>query len=271
MKRVQEKQLAISILTPCTLRCRLCTALTPFYDEKKCHYIASFRQLQREITALFDVYDFINDMTITGGEPLLHRELPEITAFLLREFSDRFQMLRIFSNGTVLPNPRLMKVLTENVRDKFEFVIDHYGEFSPKAEETVELLERSRIKYRINQYYGGSQHCGGWVDCGPIDKYRNYSPQEIEELVHHCHYATWKCLLLFKGKVHLCSLAACGEDLGYFRLKPGEYVDLLDPATSLEEKRRTAASLGDTAVTACQYCDGFDVERSKRYPAGEQL
>lgn len=271
MEKVTERQLAISILTPCTLNCRLCTALTPLYNEKKRHYTASFEELEKEIAALFQVYDFINDVTITGGEPLLHRGLPEITSLLLRKYRDRFQMLRIFSNGTVVPGQELLKVLEEDAGEQFEFVIDHYGDVSPKVEETVSLLEGRRIPCRVNHYHGEDQHCGGWVDCGPIDRYRNYAPQEVEDLVHRCHYATWKCLLLFKGKVHLCSLAACGEDLGYFRLKPGEYVDLLDPSASLDQKRETAAHLGDRAVTACQYCDGFDVERSTRYPAGEQI
>lgn len=264
-----ERQLAISVLTPCTLNCRLCTALTPLYNMRGNHYIGALDSLKSEITALFQVYDYIQDLTITGGEPLLHKELPEITAFLLENFSEQFETLRIFSNGTVVPDVRLLESIQKSARNNFEFVIDRY-DLSDKADDIKRLLEQYHIGYHENIYCGGAQHCGGWVDCGPIDKFRNYAPEKVQEIVSRCHYATWKCLLLFKGKVHLCSLAACGEDMGFFQLKPGEYVDLLDPRLSLEQKKEIASALGHRAVTACQYCNGFDVERSERYPAAEQ-
>ena len=184
-------------------------------------------------------------------------------------FSKQFGTLRIFSNGTVLPGMPLLETIQKNACGNFEFVIDHY-DLSDKVDEIKSLLERCQIGYHENLYCGDTQHCDGWVDCGPIDTYRNYSPQKVQEIVSRCHYATWKCLVLFKGKVHLCSLAACGADMGFFQLKPGEYVDLLDRKVSLERKKEIAASLGHTAITACQFCNGFDVERSKRYPAGEQ-
>lgn len=268
--RLVEKQMAISILTPCTLNCRLCTALTPLYNKKGTHYIASLENIRNEVSALFKIYDYIEDLTITGGEPLLHKELPEIMAYILNNFSSQFKTIRIFSNGTILPQMSLLKVLQENVNNNFEFVIDHYGEASKEVDRIIELLDSYNIAYHINQYYGDNQHCGGWVDCGPIDKFRNYSDQKVQEIVSRCHYATWKCLLLFKGKVHLCSLAACGADMGFFALKPEEYVDLFASELSLQQKKDIALKLGHTAITACQYCNGFDVERSQRYPAGEQ-
>ncbi len=54
-------------------------------------------------------------------------------------------------------------------------------------------------------------------------------------------------------------------------LKPDEYIDLFSNRQTLEKKQQIAAEFGKRPITACQYCNGFDVERSSRFPAGEQL
>lgn len=268
---VKEKQLSIQILTPCTLNCRLCADFTPLYRERGEHYFDSVENFQREIDALFQVYDYIEDLTITGGEPLMHKQLPEMLSITLRNYASHFKCCRIFSNGTILPSKELLNVIKNETHDNFEFVIDHYGEVSKKADETARILTDNQINCRINRYFGEDQYCGGWVDYGSPSIFRNYSRSKVEEIVKHCHNATWKCLILFKGKVYLCVQAAFGSDMGFFQLAPDEYIDLFDDCQPLEEKRNVASLLGKKATTACQYCNSFDIERSQRFPAGEQI
>lgn len=267
---LRERQVALQILTPCTLKCRLCADYSPLYMERKEYYYVTFDNYCREISEVFKIYDYIEEITITGGEPLLHKELAKIVSFTLENFSNQFKVCRIFSNGTILPNDKLLKVISEYSSNNFEWVMDHYGTISQKAEETVSLLEENHIPYRVNRYYGEEQHCGGWINYGSLAMYRNYSTNVVQNLFNHCHSAAWKNLLVFKGKLFLCTQAAFGFDMGFFSLAPSEYIDLFSEEKTLEEKREIAAGLGHTVITACQYCNGFDAENSKRYPAGEQ-
>lgn len=265
---LKEKQLALQILTACTLNCEYCADYTPAYQERKNHFWDSYEDACQELNGIFSIYSYIEDFTITGGEPLLHKQLPQILEEAMK-YQEQFSKCRIFTNGTILPGEQLVKIAKKN-KDKFMFVIDHYGSVSTNVEQMAELLEKSEIEYRINKYYGKDSHCGGWIDYGSPDYYRNYTEEKVNEIIKHCHNALWKNLVVFKGKLYLCTQGCFGSDLGCFTLKPEEYIDLLKQDLSLEQKQQIAKEFGTKPTTACQYCNGFDVEKSKRVPAGEQ-
>ena len=260
----------MQILTPCTLNCNLCADYSPLYSKKDAHKIIPVSELKYELKKIFDIYDYIEDFTITGGEPLLHKELTDIVKKALA-YKDQFSMCRIFTNGTILPSEALLKVMNEHSQ-KVQFVVDDYGEACSVHANDIQKMANSRnIAVRINTYSGSHQHCGGWVDYGSLSEYRNYKPEKVKSMVERCHNATWKNLLVFDGKLYLCTQMAFGADLGYFTPKPDEFIDLHDEKLTLEEKKVIADHLGEKPTTACQYCNGFDVENSPRFPAGEQL
>ncbi len=266
-----EKQLAFQILTPCTLNCKLCGDYSPLYRKKGERYFVSYENFCREVEEVFKIYDFIEDITITGGEPLMHPQLPEITAFVLEHFPDRFKTCRIFTNGTLLPSSELIEQIKRCEKDNFQMVIDSYGELSFKAQEIAAALTTAQISCRINNYYGDQQYCGGWIDYGPLDKFRNYSQKDLKMQISRCHNANWKNLIVFKGMLFLCCQAAFGYDLKYFSLHSNEYINLFDSSVSIDCKREIAAQLGTVPLTACQYCNGFDIQNSLRFPAAEQV
>lgn len=267
---LREKQIAFQILTPCTLNCRLCADYAPLYREKGIHYFVTLENFGKEINEVFKIYDFIEDITITGGEPLLHPQLTEILTLTLKNFSSQFHKCRIFTNGTIIPKTALLDQVVLYGKNNFEFVIDDYGAISANTARMESLLSQYGISYRINHYYGDKQHCGGWIDYGPLDLFHNESREMLQAKIQNCHNANWKNLLVFKGKLYLCTQAAFGHDLNYFSLQSNEYIDLLDETTSITEKKAIAFQLGKEPISSCQYCNGFDVEKSQRFPAGEQ-
>lgn len=266
-----EKTIGFHICTPCTLNCRLCATNTPLYKREKVNYWLSPDTFRRELQALFKIYDHIGSLSITGGEPLLHRHLDELVKYALCNYFLQFDCLRIITNGTLLPSETLLLVILENSNDNVLFVIDDYGELSPKTNELVQIFEENHIPYKVNCYHGENQHCGGWVDLGPIHQFRGYSESEVQDIFHSCHLGNWKCMDCFEGKLYLCALECCGAHFHYFELKSDEYIDLFDESATWEEKKKIAAVLGSKPVTACYYCNGFDPENSPRFPAGEQM
>lgn len=267
---LREKQIAFQILTPCTLNCRLCADYAPLYREKGERYFVTLENFAKEIKEVFRIYDFIEDITITGGEPLMHPQLTEILKLTLENFKAQFHKCRIFTNGTIVPKASLVDQVIVSANNNFEFVIDDYGTLSSNSARIEALLEQYEIPCRVNRYYGGEQHCGGWIDYGPLDYFHNESREALQTKIQNCHNANWKNLLVFKGKLYLCTQAAFGHDLNYFSLQKNEYIDLFDETVSTAEKKAVAFQLGKEPISSCQYCNGFDVEKSKRFPAGEQ-
>lgn len=266
-----EKTVGMHICTSCTLNCELCATNVPLYKQKgACHFI-SFEDYQRELQELFRVYHHVERVSITGGEPLLHKDLAKMAAYTFLNYSAQFDHLRIITNGTLLPGEELLQTIHTYANDNILFVLDDYGKISNRMPELKELLEKNHIPYCINTYHGEEQHCGGWVDLGPLDRRRSLSEEETQELVSRCHFGQWKCLDCLNGKLYLCPPAGTGDYFHFFELKPDEYIDLFDDSQSLEEKQRIASGFGKKAITACFYCNGFDPERSQRFPAGVQV
>lgn len=267
-----EKQLAFHITTNCTLNCALCATLTPDYKK---HHIARhtpFKQIVQEIKGVFEIYDFIEDITFSGGEPMLHPDLEKIVDECMK-YSDQFANLRIFTNGTILPSDLLLSQMKQ-YRGKLSIVIDHYGpDLSVKAEQIVQTLENEGLICRVNRYYGQDQYYGGWVNYGSPSEYRGYTQQQLEEVYQHCHLAQYRCPGVFNGKLTNCSWALFGTDRGYMPLPEDEkqLINLLDSSIPLDEKKAIAMEFGKHPLWACQYCNGFDPEHSERFPAGEQL
>ncbi len=268
---LREKVLGFRICTPCTLNCQYCSTSTPQYRKDGKPYFVSLDMFQRECQGAFKIYDFVECVTLSGGEPLLHKDIADITAYTLKTFSSQFNRFRITTNGTMLPSAALLDAIHTYSDGKVEFTIDDYGPVSDKVKKLAQILRENHIPFRIDQYTGENQYCGGWVDFGPLNEFRGYSEEKVHEIVQHCHFGQWKCLDIMKGKLFLCPRASIGFNLGYFSLPDDEYIDLLDSSQSLAKKREIAAAFGTKAVHACQYCNGFDPEKSKRVPGGVQM
>ncbi len=269
--KISEKSLGFFICTPCTLNCKLCSNCVPLFRQEKNHYFVPLETYQREITEAFKIFDYVEVISITGGEPLLHNQLGDMVAYTLENFQTKFGEFRITTNGTMLPAPSLMQAIRTYAHENVLFVIDDYGSVSNKITEITQVLNENHVPYRINHYHGEDQHCGGWIDFGPLDVRRNYSEKEAQSIVDRCHAAQWRCVNIFKGKLHLCGHATCGVELGSFTLGPDEYVDLFDNSQPLEKKKEIVATLGKKPIEACYYCNGFDPETAERFPAGEQI
>lgn len=269
--KLYERSICVMICTSCTLNCRLCASCIPTFRESKIAYFYDAECYKKDMREVLSIYDHVETLSLTGGEPLLHKQLADIVAFSLREFAAKFDQLRITTNGTMLPDESLLLAIRSYAKNNVLFVIDDYGEPSKKTSDIEEILKQNQIPYRIKHFFGENQHCGGWIDLGPLNQFRGYSNEEVQHIAAHCHFGQWKCLTVFDGKLFPCNWAFCGTALGYFSLPTDEYIDLAGTTQTLEEKIRIASMFGKRANLACQYCNGFDPETAPRFPGGEQI
>ena len=118
---LKEKQLAFIITTFCTLNCKHCADLIPYFKQKKIAKHISLEQVKQEYKAVFQIYDYIEDVTVTGGEPFLYPQLSEAIDACM-EFENQFDHVRIFSNGTMVPKRDFIEQLKKY--NKLSLVID---------------------------------------------------------------------------------------------------------------------------------------------------
>lgn len=87
----------LTITHRCTLKCKLCGAYSPYYLPTP-HW--TFDKLKIYIDSYFNIVDYVEKFTISGGEPLLHPELSQIIEYM-HKFSNQFNILEIITNGTI--------------------------------------------------------------------------------------------------------------------------------------------------------------------------
>lgn len=255
----------LTITHRCTLKCKLCGAYSPYYSPIP-HW--SLEELQSYVDKYFEVVDSVEKMTISGGEPFLHTDLPELIKYL-NKYKDRIGLLEFITNGTLVPKNEL-------IREMYDFgnvkvIIDNYGpELSTKVTEIEKAFNRYNIFFETRKYYGKDTYYDGWLDMSNL-KERERNKEQTREIYHKCIFSQkFQRYLLVGGKLYLCATARRCESLGLLK-DNADCVDLMDVAMSVEQKKEKIKLFFDREYfEACKFCDGF-VDTYKRYKPAEQL
>lgn len=274
------KRFCFPVTFRCNLRCKLCAERAPYYQQP---YHPSLSELTSQIDRLFSVADGVDMFDITGGEPLLRKDLPHFIQHLHRRYIGRIGKLRLTTNGTMVPGGELLDALME-WRDRVYVIVDRYA-VSTKADSAAETLAAAAIPHEVRDYTE-DLHCCGWVDYG--DFTHRHSVEEAQALFDACAVPRLNFFLcLVDGRLFPCSRARllyeqgiaqdCFDLSGAARAEdrengtsPGEgtFHETAMEREALREGLR--AFLSTTFLKSCMYCDGL-CENSPRFLPAEQL
>lgn len=267
---LEKIELPMINLTPtmkCNLKCRLCGVLVPQYDFRPQMTIYEWSQT---LQAVFAMVDCVDKLQITGGEPLLHRNLPEMVeeCFL---YSGQFEKLWLFTNCAVPMKPELTDVLRRH-KDKIFVHVSDYGVKPKIAEELIQTLAKNDLEYRYLKYFGEQQYSDGWVDQGDFVRH-NRSCQELKDVFGNCtHVKRGGSWYVRGGQMHWCGRSVRGAEVGKIPLREGDYLDVFT-GTVQERREKLRRLMQADYIGACDYCNGHygTQDAAKRFPAGEQL
>lgn len=235
----------IMITERCSLKCKDCSNLMQYYE--KPNNIETL-QIKKEIDAVSDVADEINELRIIGGDALMNKSFAEITNYASAK--ENVNKVVVYTNGTIAP--RREKILEIERKDKVFFFITTYGDKSRHAEELASILKENGIRFNKQPAYG-------WTDCGRIVKHTR-SVEQTKQIFQNCcakHFTT-----LTDDKLFRCPFAANLHRLKAASLSKTDFVDIGEQMTAVGDRRaavRDAVSyyLRDIAyLDACNYCNG---------------
>ena len=258
--------LTVLVSSKCNLRCKFCATYTPYQKHGRNY---SVPVIIKSVDRFFDaIPEGVELFTLNGGEPLLHPDLPEMIENFSR-YKNRCTKFEIITNGTIIPNERLINALNL-FGDKADVMIDDYGpNISGKALDAVEKLNQAGICKRLRKYYGQDAHFGGWVDVSDFEA-KNRTMEQISKLYRSCNYTTvYKDhFFIFEDTAHICYVNH--KLLDFVTDNPTEYVNLHSDVSANEIRRQLIGLRERDHLTACINCNGFLTEAQRIHPA-EQL
>ncbi len=269
-KSINLKRSAFAVTLACSLNCKLCAAYVPYISNVTHPSLEKWKEYMEKF---FSIVDNVEMISISGGEPLLFKELPELMEVLLG-YSKQYEKVEIITNGTVIPSKALLDVI-KRYEDKFDyFLIDNYGkDLSKRVSEIEAVLKEYDIAFSTRDYYSENLHCGGWVDFGITEEIKHQTKESCEELYSKCAYPQ-KLRFCFSvrpdGYISPCPPIYYRIIKGH-KIDPNDYIDLNDETLSIEQQRQKIINIYySKCLETCAYCNGL-CDDSPRFQPAEQL
>lgn len=261
---VNIKRTALNVSTYCNLKCKHCLAFIPYYEEKKNMPLDEAKKILAEY---FKVVDSVENFTVTGGEPLINKDIYDIIKEVYKYKEQVIKSIDFVTNGSIEIPDKLLDLFCEN-KEQTKVVLSDYGDnLSPKISSIKDKLEEYGINYRISKFYGDDLYYDGWIDFSDHSlKWRTI--EERDENAQKCIHRAGKYFVINEGEIHSCSRS-------FWRIKNnivpkivGEYVPLMDEAYSLEEKRRILMEMYSLkSSSSCAHCVGLRNDAPRVKPA----
>ena len=201
--------LILPITSTCNLNCKGCTSYSPLEPntpENKAIY--SLNQIISDLSCLKQKGFTFREVSIEGGEPLLHPELFSIISSIRKLFNES-TVLVIQTNGLLLNN-WTSEEYQKIAEAQCQIIISKY---LPKQnfEKFISLADQYKIEYKINQCYSKQGYfylIRGLEDKQALSEATQYSldsPEMLRAFVN-CE-KSHSCITLRNGYIYPCSHA----------------------------------------------------------------
>ena len=239
-KILNVKCVDLVLTEKCSLKCDGCSNLMQYYvkpiDE-------DFDQCIKSIDKFMNTVDYVYEIRVIGGEPLMYKRIDEIITHLYKY--NNYGKIQINTNGTIVPKPEKMKVFQN---DKIFFDISDYGETSRNLDKLLTELKRLDIKHN-------AQSVTTWQDCGRIIK-TNRKEEHNKEVFGNC--CENQGLTILHGKLYLCPFAANATNLKALPYHSKEIIELEKHEKNVLRKLIHDLYFKTEYLEACKSCNGRD-------------
>lgn len=179
------------VTSACTLRCEHCVEKLPDYPLQQ---NLPLQIILDDISKLLGSCRFIHRFCITGGEPLLHPQLPELLEFLLQ--AEQVGMIFLYTSGTVVPSSTLLERL-ENQRVVVN--LSSYGARLPARLE--ENFDRFREQLKGLEIACNIYPHKTWFDMGTYET-NSLDARELRAGFAACPFRS--CMTIHAGVLYRC-------------------------------------------------------------------
>jgi organic radical activating enzyme len=231
------------VTTRCTLNCRDCNALIPYFKSHG-HVSYTLEEFRQDIDAICAVAKKIRRFILLGGEPLLHKDFPVMVEYCAQK--PAIDAIEIITNGTLMPAGNMLDVL-RRWKDKAYVHFSNYSKNKKlqnvlKYQDIKLTLKESGIKYQMADDLVWNREDAHLTD-------RGYSCDFLKKMYADCWFKG--CLQAMNGKVCTCPRSSATTELYHEKIPYTDYINLRD---SKDLKQEFIDFYHKNYVEACRYC-----------------
>ena len=242
--QINLPHLSFCITTKCSLKCKDCASLIPFFNEHG-HISISLEEFKENLDKILASVNKIRRLILLGGEPLLYNDLDKIIDYSCKK--ENIDIVQIITNGTIIPDKKILKALVDNNK-KVYLHISNYSATKDvylklKHNKIRELLKDYDIKLQMDDG-------GGWLkEFGFSNEKSN--PETTIKKYKKCFCS--HCTQVLNNKMYVCSKGSCAIELKL--VDADDYVDLKN---SKNLKQDIIDFYNKDYLKACEYCISSD-------------
>ncbi len=238
-RKLRVKHLDLVLTEKCSLKCKDCSNLMQYYAKP---VDEDFDQMITALDKFMNNVDFVNEIRLIGGEPLMYKKIDEVLE-KVSQYSN-FEKIYIYTNGTIVPKGDKIK---NYKNDKILFRISDYGKVSRNVDKLEQTLKENNINYI-------RERITNWQNCAIIDRYER-SLELTKHIYGNC--CVNQFLTLLHGKLYICPYQAHAENLNAIPVSKKDHIDLNIDQDNLKEKI-AKLYFDKEYIDACFSCNGRD-------------
>lgn len=260
------KRSTLNVTQRCTLNCKLCLAFIPYYEHPTDLPLDS---AEKVIDRYFEIVDKVGTFCITGGEPLMNKDITAIMKKLASHSDQILEHIDMVTNGT-LDVPEDLLTALEPYREKARIIISNYGsDLSKKIESIKKAVSAHGLVYRVQEYSpDGNWLYDGWIDFTDHSLKHKTIP-EVEASAKKCLFRQGHYYVINDGILYPCPRLHWRTHEGI--VSSSQCIDLLNGTQSVQADQAKLSELENLVyLDSCAYCYGNN-ETVPRHKPAEQL
>lgn len=255
-KKITIPQIEFILTNKCTLRCKHCAGYIPHLENCATEEL-SIEKFKTQFDNLTNVVDSIQNLLLTGGEPLLVKDLVQICEYALK--NKKVQNLWIFTNGTIDISQDLLNII-KKYNNKIIIRISNYSnnlslKSKLKYEKILSQIQETKCRYIYNE--------DKWIPVFEIKEYKRTREQNRKYFRACLH----PCFSVYKGFLFVCPRSAAFYEKGLFSFENGEEVNINNQIT----KQQIINYYNRDYFSSCEFCDFVNERNLPLILPAEQL
>lgn len=259
-RKLYAKNIDLSLTQFCNLRCKECSIRTP-YISNPIH--EDLDELKKSCESFFEWFNYVDNLYLIGGEPILYPDLSGIVRFLFEQYDEKIGNLIVATNGLVPIKDSLLNQLDKRLK----FQISDYSNVLSKYEERMrnfcKCLEFYGLQYtRMSDFE--------WIDYGFGHQIERSYSFNVEQFFDDCGI---DCRGLYQSKLYYCFPAMMVDRVEKSENDTNSYFDLLHfDENRKEELLEFLLGVTETGfINRCFKCNGSYLTNKKKIAVAEQL